>query len=152
MLLDSGISISMTENKLEEVLLIEDDPITNYINNRLIKKVNNDIQVAIAINGKEGLSFIESRKSQNNKKIPQLILLDINMPVMNGFEFLEEFQKFHLSDIVVVMLTTSSHLKDLDKLFRTGNLDLISKPLTEEKFKNIISKYFEDRQGLGKIA
>ena len=152
MLLESGISISMTENKLEEVLLIEDDPITNYINNRLIKKVNNNIQVNVAINGKEGLSFIELRRNQNDRKIPQLILLDINMPVMNGFEFLEEFQKFHLTHVVVVMLTTSNHLKDLDKLFRSGNLDLIPKPLTEEKFKNILNKYFEDRQGLGKIA
>ena len=40
----------------------------------------------------------------------------------------------------------------MDRLFKSGNLDLISKPLTEEKFKYILMKYFEDRNGLGKIA
>jgi CheY-like chemotaxis protein len=66
---------------------VEDDPITNYINKRLINIVNSTINVHFALNGREGLSFIQ-KSHKENKNIPQLILLDINMPVMNGFEFL----------------------------------------------------------------
>ena len=140
------------EGKLKQILLIEDDPITNFINTHLIKKLDKDIRVNVAVNGKEGLSFIKCCLDQS-QAVPQLILLDINMPVMNGFEFLEEFQNTPLAkDVVIVMLTTSNHLRDMDRLFKSGNLDLISKPLTEEKFKYILMKYFEDRNGLGKIA
>jgi CheY-like chemotaxis protein len=132
--------------KLKNILLIEDDPITNFINQRLIKKVNPSLQVTIAHNGLEGLSYIKECKAKN-QCIPQLIFLDINMPVMDGFEFLQEFQNLKLKEkTVIVMLTTSTHLKDLDKLFQSGNSDIIAKPFSEEKFIAILDKYFDDNQ------
>jgi CheY-like chemotaxis protein len=138
--------------KLRHILLVEDDHITNFINKRLIQKMIPDSQVSIAYNGFEGLSFL-NETLKNHKSIPQLILLDINMPVMDGFEFLEKFQKLQLSEKVsIVMLTTSNHLKDLDKLFKTGNSDIIAKPLTEDKLRTLISRYFEEDTEYSQIA
>ena len=130
--------------KLTNILLVEDDQVTNHINKKLISKINCSYQIGTASNGLEGLSHINNCIAINTG-IPQLILLDINMPVMDGFEFLEEFQKLELGDkVVIVMLTTSSHMKDIDRLFQSGNSDIISKPLTEEKFISILDKYFSN--------
>lgn len=124
-------------------MLIEDDQITNFINQRLIKKLIFSSQVYSALNGHEGLEYIKECLIKN-EEIPDLIFLDINMPVMDGFEFLEEFQKFNLSKkSIIIMLTTSSHIKDMDKLFHSVNSDIIAKPLTEEKLIRIIHKYFD---------
>lgn len=128
--------------ELTHILLIEDDQITNFINRRLIQKVNQSFKVSITHNGLEGLDFLK-RCMEGTMEIPQLILLDINMPVMDGFEFLEEFQKLKIDEkVVIVMLTTSDHIKDLDKLFSSGNSDIIAKPLSEKKFVALIDKYF----------
>jgi len=133
--------------KIEHILLVEDDAITNFINKRLINKMQETCCVGITYNGLEGIKYINSC-IEDGRPVPELILLDINMPVMDGFEFLEEFQKLRLQQkVVIVMLTTSNHINDLDKLFRSGNSDIIAKPLTDEKFASIMEKYFfEDKR------
>jgi CheY-like chemotaxis protein len=129
---------------LRNILLVEDDQITNYINKRLIKKVDSSFGIHITQNGLEGLSFIKQSIDQS-KNIPDLIFLDLNMPVLDGFEFLQDFQKLPLKEkVIVVILTTSEHIKDIDKLLESGNSDIIAKPLTEEKFITIVDKYFNN--------
>ncbi|MBX9852929.1 MAG: response regulator [Cytophagaceae bacterium] len=129
---------------MKNILLIEDDQVTNYINKKLINRINLLYQVDNCPNGFEGLNYMKNCLA-SNAPVPQLILLDINMPVMDGFEFLEEFQKLNLSEkVIIVMLTTSSHIRDMDKLFQSGNSHLIAKPLTEEKFISILDKYFNN--------
>jgi CheY-like chemotaxis protein len=130
--------------KIDLVLLVEDDPITNYINRRLINKVGVASEIQIALNGEDALALIQER-IQHNKSCPDLIFLDINMPVMDGFEFLERFRRLDFprkDKVVIVMLTTSTHIKDMDKLGAFGNAEIISKPLNLEKLTNVVSKYF----------
>ncbi|MFL5730292.1 MAG: response regulator [Cytophagaceae bacterium] len=130
--------------KIDLVLLVEDDPITNYINRRLINKAGVAADVQIALNGEDALALIEER-IRNNKSCPDLIFLDINMPVMDGFEFLERFRRLDFPNkekVVIVMLTTSTHIKDMDKLGSFGNSEIISKPLNLEKLSRVTSKYF----------
>jgi CheY-like chemotaxis protein len=101
-----------------------------------------DIQ--IAVNGQDGLDIIKER-IKNNKSCPALIFLDINMPVMDGFEFLERFRRLNFPDkekAIIVMLTTSTHIEDMDRLRSFGNSELIDKPLNQEKLLAAIKKYF----------
>lgn len=138
--------------QLNNILLIEDDQITNFINQRLLKKVDASYKVTIAQNGLEGIQYIKNCLA-NNISLPQLIFLDINMPVMNGFEFLEAFQRLLLDEkIVIIMLTTSSHIHDMGKLFASGNSHIVSKPLTESKVISILEQYFDDRVQLSQMA
>lgn len=133
-------------NKIKSVLLIEDDPITNFINERLIKKVGLDWEIKVALNGFDALASIR-QKYDKEESIPSLILLDLNMPVMDGFEFLDKFNKLDIPDkekVIVIVLTTSTHAKDMNKLNNSGNTDFINKPLTEEKMRNILEKYFSE--------
>ena len=85
------------------------------------------------------------KKKEQGQLMPNLILLDINMPVMDGFEFLQKYNLLEADskrDTIVVMLTTSTHMNDMDKLISNGNIDLVNKPLTQEKLLQLMNKYF----------
>ena len=96
--------------------------------------------------GKEGLDYLKSTDLDGNT-LPELIFLDINMPGMNGWEFLNEYhnlEKEIQSKVVVVMLTTSDNPDDEAK---AKNWDIIydfkTKPLTKEIMEDIVNKYFK---------
>ena len=130
-------------HKLNCILLIDDDNINNYLNERLIKRLNVAHDVKVTFNGEEGLGFINHHCKTNNNCCPELILLDINMPVMDGFDFLREFEKLPIANrknVNITILTSSSNSKDISTLKELGNFDFINKPLTEEKLFNCLIK------------
>jgi CheY-like chemotaxis protein len=132
--------------KLDRILLIDDDNITNYINERIIKKSDICKEVKVLKNGLDAISYLQKNIDQSNKRV-RLIFLDIKMPVLDGFGFLEKFQelKFPGQDkIVIIMLTTSTHLLDMGKLFNSGTSDFLTKPLSLEKLMNVYKKYFQN--------
>ena len=127
--------------KLNCILLIDDDDINNYMNERLIKKLNVSHNVKVTLNGKEGLEFIKHHCSLNDDKCPELIFLDINMPVMDGFEFLQAFEGLNLENrerMNINILTSSHNEKDIAMLKVLGKFNFINKPLTEEKLFNCL--------------
>jgi len=130
--------------KIKNVLLVDDDNINNFINERLIKKLAMTQQVNIAVNGEEALDFLK-KKNNSQEEMPELILLDINMPVMDGFEFLREYEKLDIPDkekVVITMLTTSTNPGDMDKFSKAKVSSYINKPLTEPKLIEIMKKHF----------
>jgi CheY-like chemotaxis protein len=79
--------------------------------------------------------------------LPELILLDINMPVMNGFEFLRAFREMadanNIPPPVIIILTTSTNVRDFDQLKDYEEVEVyLSKPLTEENLQFIIDTHF----------
>jgi CheY-like chemotaxis protein len=141
-------------HKLKNVLLVDDDEITNYINSDLIRALDITENISVATNGQEAIDYIEKAytNSKNNVEskeniIPDLILLDINMPVMNGFEFLREYDaKFggELNTTVITMLTTSFIKDEVAKALSMNQIvqGYIEKPLTDEIVMEIYNSHF----------
>lgn len=136
--------------KLNSVLLIDDDMATNFISKMLIKKVGITEHIETTLNGREALDYLTNsgkyEKSDGIFPKPMLILLDINMPVMDGWEFVEAFSKLEENqkeNIVIVMLTSSLNPDDKEK---ASHFSVISgfqnKPLTMERLTLIMNTYF----------
>ncbi len=128
-------------NKLTSILLVDDDTTTNFVNQMLLEDLDVTEKVLIACNGKEALEIINQQCQKG--KCPQLILLDINMPVMNGFEFLEAYKQLDLNykqSVMIVMLTTSMNPADMDRLGKMPVKGILNKPLTAETFKTLLAE------------
>jgi CheY-like chemotaxis protein len=124
--------------KISCTLLIDDDEATNFINEMLIEDLGFTNELLVARNGLEALALIKERckvrPGEGSPGMPDLILLDINMPVMDGFGFLKVFNELDLPEkqkTKVVMLTTSVNPNDVSKIKELGIDTVLNKPLTE---------------------
>jgi CheY-like chemotaxis protein len=127
--------------KLKKILLIDNDRINNFINERLLKKLDIAGHIEVRQNGKEALEYLHQIFALK-EECPELIVIDINMPGMNGFEFLEEFKKLEIVNKLstrLTMLSTSSNPDDIERL-RNLHIELIRKPLTEEKIRELMNE------------
>jgi CheY-like chemotaxis protein len=136
------------KEKLNCILLIDDDEPTNFLNELVIKQVDCAEKTVAVQSGQAALDFLKERINGGYPQ-PELIFLDINMPVMNGWEFLEEYKKLdsdQKAKMVMVMLTTSLNPDDKDKADTIDAIDdFVSKPLTAEIVNEILNKHFADR-------
>lgn len=126
-------------------LLVDDDPTTNYLNRKLLQRLAVTVQVREALNGQEALALLAtSCTTPEAPACPTLIFLDINMPVMGGFEFLETYQQQPLTQhpIIIIMLTTSLHPADVQRANRLPVAGFLTKPLTAEKIQQVLADHF----------
>ena len=122
------------------ILLIDDDLVTTYLHKSLIKDLNKGFEVVNCENGKAALTFLEKALAVN--AVPYAIFIDLNMPVMDGFKFLEYYQHNNypiLYPSLITVLTTSSHPKDIEKLNSIGFVNYLPKPLTKQVLVNLLA-------------
>lgn len=129
------------------VLLIDDDRAINFFNERVVTKHNSFDNVNTVQSGKAALEYLANVENELAIK-PDLIFLDINMPAMNGWEFLIEFAKLKKSltaGIKVILLSTSSNPDDVNESIKNHSVDdFINKPLSLDLLDNVIKKHFSN--------
>ena len=136
--------------KISSILLVDDDETTNFVNQMLLEDLEVTDQILTATNGEEALALIKQQCA--NDSCPTLVLLDINMPVMNGFEFLAAYDQLETASkqsVVVVMLTTSLNPDDLNRLDDLPSQGFLNKPLTSEMVEQVIETHFDQEQRPG---
>ncbi|AXO80432.1 response regulator [Olleya aquimaris] len=119
-----------------KILLIEDDMIEKMKLNRTTSALQLDHEIIEANNGEEALQLLE-----NKDNLPDIILLDLNMPKINGIEFLGILKKDDvLKYIPTIILTTSNNQKDLLECYKIGVAGYVIKPLKYEDYVSKIEK------------
>lgn len=132
------------------ILLVDDDETTNHVNKRLLTRLQVARQIKVLTNGQEALDYLtEANAPGGEDLLPDLVFLDIKMPVMDGFSFLEAYDKVDLhpkKPVIILMLTSSASFYDLERLKSFPQVKKhISKALTEQEVKEILRQYFSDR-------
>jgi len=136
------------------VLLIDDDNIFNCLNKRLLQKHQIE-PIKVTQNGQEGLDYLLNAVSEKDPEqfpVPALILLDINMPVMNGWEFLDELNDYdRLKGLQVpILVLTASKNPDDEKMARSYAkvCDYLVKPLSAITVSQLVNTYLFKNQPL----
>jgi CheY-like chemotaxis protein len=134
--------------KLARVLVVDDDPTATFLHTRLLKQLAVAKELLVAHNGVEALQTLEKTCNEPDAcGEPLLVLLDVNMPVMNGVEFLETYQQHPLAQkcqLVIVVLTSSQHSRDLARIKALPMAtDILTKPLTREKVDTILHRHYQ---------
>ena len=135
---------------LDKIICVDDDIITLMLCKKVIEKANFAEEIIACKNGEEAMNYFDSlsleAKSTNTAGLyPKLVFLDLNMPIMNGWEFLDSFlkkqydQKFSDTKFIVLSSTIDPH--DMDKsLSYPIVIDFVSKPITKEMLERLKSK------------
>ena len=130
---------------VNSIMLVDDDDISNFVTMDVIKETDLVKDVFVAMNGRDALDLMKEKCGNGSETKPLLVFLDINMPVMDGFEFLEAFEKFpeeEKEDIYIVMLTSSEDEDDVQRAKLHTINGYIPKPLTKEKLQEVMSKLY----------
>ena len=134
--------------KLDCILLVDDNDADNFYHQMIIEDVGCTKTILAMENPSDALEYIKSTDESVENVIPNIIFLDINMPGMNGWEFLDEYEKLdpaQKSNVMVIMLSTSQNPDDKIKAKTAYDiLEFVNKPLTEETLKKLIKKHFPE--------
>lgn len=129
---------------LKEILLVDDSKGTNALNKRLLQQMGVVEKISTALNGQLALDYLTTKGEAGEYPCPDVIFLDINMPVMDGYQFLEAYGQLDIemqSGRIIIMLTSSISELDMNK---ANNYPIVKgyqfKPLTIEKVKEVVGQ------------
>jgi CheY-like chemotaxis protein len=132
-------SASLMEKK--NILLVDDDSIANFLIEKIVQSTGLARNIYKALNGKEALTFFQDEKDES--VLPEVVLLDLNMPIMNGFEFLKAFHSLQLKEnVLIILVTSSSNPSDIEQAKSLGIRYYLTKPISAETIKSIMLDEF----------
>lgn len=129
----------MLGNKIN-LLVIDDDDINIFIIKKIVEKADLNINMVSKGNGQQAIEYIKESIA-NPEQFPNLMLIDINMPIMNGWEFIEAYQMLNVEQSVdMYILSSSVYENDIEKT-KSYNLvkGFISKPLSIDRLKELVN-------------
>ncbi|WP_293294759.1 response regulator [Allomuricauda sp.] len=132
--------------KKSSILLVDDDEIYLFVTKKLLNSLSNDLIVNSFTDGEQALEYVHVCLSEN-VNLPEIILLDINMPYLDGWGFLSEFKKIKpkLEDqkVKIFMVTSSNSEEDIKKAKEFEEITgYVVKPIYEDKLKDILTEVF----------
>ena len=122
---------------VKKVLLVDDDPIFNFLHTRMLSLGGLAKEVHTALNGNQALDLLNGYFS-GTSTLPDAILLDLTMPELDGFGFLEALKKLNvpgMENVNIVVITSSINPKDADRVKALGVSHYLIKPITLDKLK-----------------
>jgi CheY-like chemotaxis protein len=123
---------------LKTIFFLDDDFLNNTLNEYLFQNLYPGVRVIIKNDGYEALEYFYMLKKEEGD-LPDLLLLDLYMPGMDGFEFLESLRKIDIA-IPCIVLSSSLRIKDKVKAKELGVMDYVEKPIRQEYLSNVIRK------------
>lgn len=131
--------------RFNSTLIVDDDPISCFINQKIIERANLTEHIVVKENGAEALEYLMKDFSGNveNKDKPDLIFLDLNMPVMDGLEFLQKFKALdskYWENVEIVVLTSSNNQSDIDNTKKYNVTAYLNKPLSVETLNTLFKQ------------
>ena len=128
--------------RLNCIMLIDDDEDDNYFHQIILRKMDIAHRIVVAESGLEALDYLAKENA------PDIMFLDINMPGMDGWDFLEEYKKLNArqkTPVIIIMLTTSISPADKEKAEKLPEITTFqSKPMTPEMLNDILERHFSD--------
>lgn len=132
--------------KLNSICIIDDDEIYTFLLKKTLKKINVCNDIKTYINGSDGIQNIKSL-IENNQPLPDLILLDINMPILDGWEFLDEFVKIkdkYTNKVSIYVVSSSISVADINKAKQHKEVtDFLTKPIEADTIQRICNQHIQ---------
>lgn len=125
---------------IDYVMLVDDNDTDNFIHKRVIELTGFANKIIVKNSGKSALEFLQANQD-TLENLPDIIFLDINMPIVDGFVFLFEYENFPdelKNKCKVVILSSSDNKKDIDRIVDNEYvINFITKPLSEEALEDL---------------
>lgn len=122
----------------KRILLIDDDEPTNYLNNILLTEMKLAEEIVIMQTAIEALNYIDEKKKKDPSLLPELIFLDLNLPAMDGWEFMHNFEQMQIH-IDIIILTTSLNPDDRELCRNFPSIKgFVSKPLSKDAIEQLL--------------
>lgn len=134
---------------LDKILCVDDDPITLMLCRKVVEKVEFAKEIITVNNGEEAIEYFdklfEERKTNTDMVYPKLVLLDLNMPVMDGWEFLESYITKDYQNVFdstrFIVLSSSIDPYDINRSKTYPVIGFLSKPVTKEMLEDLKSQF-----------
>ena len=138
------------ENKyqIDCVLLVDDDPVTNFLNEQVLQEMQLCKNIEVTDSVEQALQFITNCYMPEENPNCLLVFMDLNMPGLDGFDFLDELNsrtEIPVHKIDVIILSSSFHRIDIERAENYKILEYMVKPLTAEKVKLALNKKIKNR-------
>jgi CheY-like chemotaxis protein len=130
-------------NKSRKILLVDDDKTYNFLHTRIFEITGIADEINATLYGVQAIDLL--RKSSDKSSLPDVILLDLSMPVMDGFAFLEAFKKSDIpnkENITIIIVTSSSDYRDKAKARELGIKHFLVKPVNENELCNAVMEAY----------
>ena len=132
---------------INTLALIEDDEVCAFVTQKIIENSHLVKQIKVFTNGKEAIDFFKLHAA-DAELLPEIIFLDLNMPIMDGWEFIEEYLKLKpklAKKMALYIVSSSIAAEDVNRIKRIQEIsDYIIKPVTKEKFAELIKVLEKD--------